>query len=477
MRWSVCVSALTGLGLRARSVARRGRREIPRIIAIAALAVGAETWAAPDSAPSARPNFIVILADDLGYGDIGSYGSRVNATPNLDRMAREGLRFTDFHSNGPMCWPTRAALLSGRYQQRCGIEGTEGGTADRDWGGMPAWVQTFAETLRHHGYATGMYGKWHLGERTEYSPSQQGFDDFRGIRTGDSDYQSHVDRRGKPDWWHNDSLAPEAGYITDLITRHSIEFIERNRQQPFVLYVAHLAVHFPWQGPRDKAARVAGVNYWDTDAKLGTNRTDPRAAYAEMLRELDNSVGAILGKVKALGLEQNTLVLFLSDNGGHEAVAVNAPWRGYKGQVYEGGHRVPAMAWWPGRVPPGLVSDATLLTMDIFPTMLDAAKIPLPDQDEKLDGVSLLPLLTKGEQPPARTLFWRRGAWKAVRQDGWKLVVGPPGVELYYLPHDPAEQQNLARENSERVVALGASLKLWEDDVAGSYRRMSARGE
>ena len=208
-------------------------------------------------APAPPPNFIVILADDLGYADIGVYGSERNRTPHLDRMAAEGLRFTDFHSNGPMCTPTRAALLTGRYQHRFGeqFESALSGIDDYDIG-LPHDARTIAESLGEGGYVTGMYGKWHLGYHPPFMPVDQGFRDFRGLTSGDGDHHSHIDRSGRKDWWHNSELVPEAGYGVDLITKHSVNFVERHRDEPFFLYVAHLAIHFPWQGPNDRGYRV-----------------------------------------------------------------------------------------------------------------------------------------------------------------------------------------------------------------------------
>src|ERR1041385_6076276 len=232
----------------------------------------------PAAAPaSAKPNIIIILADDAGYGDLSCYGSTEHRTPNLDKLAREGMRFTDLHANGSMCSPTRAALMTGRYQQRCGVEQVVGQFGSR---GMPLEQKTFAEYLRAAGYATAMYGKWHLGYPPE-TPTRQGFDDFWGHLYGDSDHHSRIDRDGNEDWWHNEALVKEEGYNTYLINRHSLKFIEEHRDKPFFLYVPHSAVHFPWQGPGDKADRVKGGDY-NNDSKLGS-RKDRRVALGEML--------------------------------------------------------------------------------------------------------------------------------------------------------------------------------------------------
>ena len=256
-----------------------------------------------DSQRFEKPNIILILADDLGYGDLGCYGNKTIKTPNLDALSKRGLRFTDFHSNGPMCSPTRAAVLTGRYQQRCGIEGVLSVKSNRDTGMSPEEV-TFAEVLNAAGYATACLGKWHLGYTVPFIPVNQGFDTFRGFLAGGSDYHSHINRSGEPDWWKDDKLVPEEGYTTNLLTDHAIRFIEQNRDKPFCVYIPHQAVHFPFQGPNDEADRVEGGNYW-SDAKYGS-RKDRKAAYKEMIGSLDANVGRIVAAVKRLGLERKT---------------------------------------------------------------------------------------------------------------------------------------------------------------------------
>lgn len=197
-----------------------------------------------------KPNIVLIMADDLGYGDLGCYGNDVNQTPHIDALAAGGLRFRDFHAAGPMCSPTRAATLTGLYQQRFGRE-FDTALDSRDQLGLPHAAITIAELLKPHGYATACFGKWHLGYRPPLLPTNQGFDLFRGLGSGDGDFHTHIDRSGNEDWWHNDQLETVEGYTTDLLTRYSIEFIEAHRDRPFFLYVPHLAIHFPWQGPHD----------------------------------------------------------------------------------------------------------------------------------------------------------------------------------------------------------------------------------
>ena len=413
-----------------------------------------------------KPNFVVILADDLGYGDIAAYGSIRNATPHLDRMAREGLRFSDFHSNGPMCTPTRASLLTGLYPQRFGqqFESALSGVEDYDIG-LPLDAVTIPDTLAAAGYVSGMYGKWHLGYHPPYMPLDQGFDDFRGLASGDGDHHSHIDRSGRPDWWHNQELSPEDGYGVNLITQHSVDFIKRHRDEPFFLYVAHLAIHFPWQGPDDSAYRVEGGNYHNL-SKLGElDGLDVSSNVNKMVEAIDSSVGSILETLRDQGLEQSTLVIFTSDNGGYltyqggyHNISENGPLRGQKTDVYEGGHRVPAIAWWPGTISPGVSHDLAA-TFDIMPTLLELAGVASP---YPLDGTSLASLLFERAPLASRTLFWRIRSEVAVRKGKWKLVQnGNNRPELYDLDEDLGESQDLSDVNPDTVHALEQELSAW----------------
>jgi len=413
-----------------------------------------------------KPNVILILADDLGYGDVGCYGSKIINTPHIDALAKYGMKFTDFHSNGPMCSPTRAAVLTGRYQQRCGIEGVLSVKSNRDVGMAPEEV-TFAEVLNATGYATACLGKWHLGYTVPFIPVNQGFDTFRGFMAGGSDYHSHINRSGQPDWWKDDKLVPEQGYTTDLLTDHAIRFIEQNEDKPFCVYIPHQAVHFPFQGPNDKADRVVGGNYW-SKAKYGS-RKDRKAAYKEMIESLDANVGRIVAAVKRLGLERKTLIFFTSDNGAYKWVGSNLPCRGQKTDLWEGGHRVPAVAYWPGKIRAGTVTHETSMTMDLFPTMTAMAGAKLP-RGLKLDGTSLLPLLLEGKKLPERTLFWRFRKEHAVRKGPWKLLVRGENQYLFNLDDDIGEKNDLASVKPEIFKALQAEYLAWEKDVTAGVK-------
>jgi len=413
-----------------------------------------------------KPNIILILADDLGYGDVGCYGNKIIKTPNINALAKGGMRFTDFHSNGPMCSPTRAAVLTGRYQQRCGIEGVLSVRSNRDAGMSPGEV-TFAEVLSDAGYATACLGKWHLGYTVPFNPVKQGFDTFRGFLAGGSDYHSHINRSGEPDWWKDDKLVPEEGYTTNLLTDHAIRFVEQNKDKPFCVYIPYQAVHFPFQGPNDKADRVEGGDYW-SDAKYGS-RKDRKAAYKEMIESLDANLGRIVEAVRRLGLEKKTLIFFTSDNGAYKWVGSNLPCRGQKTDLWEGGHRVPAVAYWPGKIKAGTVTHETTMTMDLFPTMVAMADAKSP-KGLKLDGTSLLPLLLQGGELCERTLFWRFRKEHAVRKGPWKLMVRGENRYLFNLADDIGEENNLFEAKPDIVETLRAEFLAWEKDVTAGVK-------
>jgi arylsulfatase A len=410
-----------------------------------------------------RPNIILIMADDLGYGDIGCYGNEKIKTPNIDALAGGGVKFTDYHSNGAVCSPTRAALLTGRYQQRCGIEGVVTAAKHRHTG-MALKEVTFAEVLKNHGYATGLFGKWHLGYGVEFNPIKQGFDEFVGYVSGNVDYHSHIDQAGYEDWWKDGQKVPEEGYSTDLITRHGIDFIERHKDKPFCLYLPHEAPHYPYQGRDDPPERLPGGK----KGKKAKGQQIARA-YKEMVEVMDEGIGRIVKTLKRLGLEGKTFIFFCSDNGATKNGS-NGVLSGYKGSLWEGGHRVPAIAYWPGQIKPGTVTKQTALGMDLFPTMVSVAGATCPAEIQ-LDGVDLLPTLINNETLPERTVFWRHGNQRAVRKGPWKLRVQGKNVELYNLDEDLGEKENLARAKPERVKALEDELTAWERAVTVGVER------
>lgn len=411
------------------------------------------------AAGARKPNFVIIMADDLGYGDIGCYGNQRYQTPNLDRLAGQGMQFTDFHANGAVCTPTRAALLTGRYQQRCGLEGVIYVRGETRQVGLAQSELTFAETLKSAGYATGIFGKWHLGYNKPFNPVHQGFDEFKGYVSGNIDYHSHYDNAGIFDWWHNTEKVKEDGYVTDLLTDHALNFIENNQDNPFCVYIAHEAPHWPYQGRDDPADRFP-----DTDFDSHGSREDRAGAYQEMVEVMDENIGRVLRKLQALQLENDTLVFFCSDNGAVPKLGNNGGLRGDKASLWEGGHRVPAIAYWPGRIEAGAVNDETVMSMDLFPTMASLAGARVPE-GHALDGADLSPVLFAQQALPERTLFWRYRKQTAVRRGEYKLLIHDGKPHLFDLANDRQEQHNLIDSKPAIAEALQTRLSAWEAEI------------
>ena len=417
-----------------------------------------------------QPNFVVIMADDLGYADISCFGGTKYETPHLDRLASEGIRLTDFHSNGPVCSPTRAALLTGRYQQRAGVAGVIYADPKQNrHHGLQLAEETFAEALSAVGYKCGIFGKWHLGYEVQYNPTRQGFGQFWGYVSGNVCYQSHLDRMGIEDWWKNDQLTPEPGYCTHLITRHAVEFIEANKDGPFCVYVAHESVHSPFQGPNDPPVRKRGQV-----GDIRSNKvTDIPRAYREMIIEMDNGIGQIVETLKKHHLDQKTLVLFLSDNGATPQGS-NAPWKGFKGSLWEGGHRVPFIARHPEQIPAAAVSETPAMTIDIMPTLLELAGARVPD---RLDGQSLVPVLHQSGQLAERALHWEYQDRWAIRRGRWKLISERTGknritqAQLFDLQNDPTEENGVSNEFTDIARRLFEQHSRWRQNVTQDATR------
>jgi len=433
------------------------------LIACALLAANA-ILAAP--AP-ARPNVVFIMADDLGYGDLGCYGAPDIRTPNIDRLAAQGVRLTDYYANAPVCTPTRCAFMTGRYQQRIG---------GMEWAiypgitttGLPGAETTLAEMLRDAGYATAMSGKWHLGYKPEHQPNAQGFDRFFGLLSGNHDYFHHRERMGMADLYLDEKPIEMRGYSTELITRHALDFLRQIEARPFFLYVAYNAPHFPYQTPDD------------ADAPDGYLLPASRERYVKMVEALDAGVGQLLAALDREPLRANTLVIFTSDNGG-DIHARNLPLAKTKGTLWEGGIRVPCLARLPGRIAAGSVSSQVAITMDWSATLLQLAGAK-PPRDRPLDGIDLLPLLTGQTPPVERTLFWRRvdqreiKTHRAVRSGNWKYIDEPGGARyLYDLARDIGESRDLAAEQPARVEELKTKLDTWETSIAPSLYSQSGR--
>jgi len=403
-----------------------------------------------------QPNIILIMADDLGYGDLGCYGGNHARTPNIDRLAEMGIRFTDYHSNGTVCSPTRAALLTGRYQQRSGIEGVVTAAGHRYTGLSPEEF-TLADYLRSIGYSTGIIGKWHLGYDTAFSPINNGFDFFKGYVSGNVDYHSHVDQAGHFDWWLGKDTLLEEGYVTDLITATAVDFIRNMDGTPFFLYISHEAPHYPYQGRNDPADRTVGGKFPNSGS-----RQDRENAYREMVEAMDDGIGAILKALEQSGLLENTFIFFCSDNGANPTGS-NSPLRGHKGKLWEGGHRVPAIAYWKNRFEPG-ISDEIILSMDIFPTIVSITGNKTGDLPD-FDGIPFQETLLSGHSLPERPVFWRFKNQQAVRKGPWKLLVDGEEPNLYNLESDPGEQSNLEEEQPDILDSLTMLLQQWEAEM------------
>lgn len=433
-----------------------------------------------NEARATPPNLIVVMVDDMGYAGLSCFGNPYFKTPELDRLAAEGMRFTDFHSSGTVCSPTRTGLLTGRYQQRAGIEAVIHPVADHPEHkkGLQKSETTFAEALKEKGYITGLIGKWHQGypvNSDDYHPQNHGFDEFIGYHSGNIDFISHVGDHYKHDWWHGKKETPEEGYSTHLINHYSLEFVKKHAKsdKPFCLYVAHEAIHNPVQVPGDAVRRT--TEKWDRWKWRTASKEERIEKYRGMTLPIDEGIGKLRKLLKELEIEKETFVLFFSDNGPAIDFPSGSPdLRGRKGNVYEGGHKVPAIAWWPGKIKAGTVSNQPLISIDVMPTLLSLANAKLPNQT--LDGVDVSPVFLEQKQLSSRPLFWASlsnngNRSEAMREGDWKLVVlhpkAKPGtfenekVELYNLKNDPSEKTNVSKEHPVITNRMLGQLKSW----------------
>lgn len=411
---------------------------------------------------SGRPNIVLIITDDAGYGDLGCYGGTDIRTPQLDRLAREGVRLTDFYAT-PQCTPTRAALISGRYQQRVRLERALGSSGASLAAGLPVTGHSLPQLLKNHGYATGLIGKWHLGYEERFSPNAHGFEHFFGHLSGYLDFYGHHRLDGSPDLFENAQPVAAEGYMTDLITERANRFIEAHATRPFFLEIAYNAPHWPFQRPdRPSRADRNGAFQGPADPEPAT-----REDYAAMLERVDDGVGQIRETLRRLALDGNTLFIFTNDNGG-EWLSRNAPLFHRKDTLWEGGIRVPAIFHWPGRLPAGATSDQAGITMDLTATILAAAGCPVP-AEAGLEGLDLIPILAGRNPAIERTLFWRIAVpnrnQRAVRQGPWKLLVDGDDLLLFHLPTDPGERADLAARHPATVARLLPLIAAWEKDV------------
>lgn len=414
-----------------------------------------------------KPNIIVILADDLGYADIGAQGlSKDVKTPNVDALASAGTRFTNGYVSCPVCSPTRAGLLTGRYQQRFGHEVNPGPNQAADFG-LPTDQVTIAKALQQAGYATGMVGKWHLGFKPEMHPMQRGFDEFFGFLAGAHQY--NVVGEGNNALMRGTTPVESTDYLTDAFGREATAFVEKHAggEKPFFLYLAFNAIHTPMQAPAKYTDRFKDV----TDKK--------RRTMLGMLSAMDDAIGLMTAKLKEKNVADDTLIFFLADNGGPTPAngSINTPLRGFKGGTYEGGIRVPFIVkWTAGKVPAGKVFEKPAIALDLFPTALAAAGVPAP-KGVSFDGVDLLPFLVgQKDAAPHETLYWRYGAKWAIRDGDMKLVrADEQGAKLFDLSNDIGEAKDLAAEKPEVVTALQAKYDQWSGQMEAPRWKSSPR--
>ncbi|MCL5271303.1 MAG: sulfatase-like hydrolase/transferase, partial [bacterium] len=419
------------------------------------------------AAASRKPNILVIFADDLGYGELGCQGNPQIPTPHIDSLARNGVRFTDGYVTASVCSPSRAGMITGRYQTRFGHEFLFTGHHNLDPNaGLPAGERTLADYLGAAGYATGLVGKWHLGGRPEYHPQRRGFQEFYGflheghyyVPPADPYVYAHL-RNPEPTYDADNPIlrgtepVEEKEYLTRALTREALAFIDRHAAEPFFLYLAYNAVHSPMQTLPEDFARFGDIQDYH------------RRIFAGMLAAMDDSLGAVLAGLRKHGLEDDTLIFYISDNGGptEELTSSNAPLRGGKGHLWEGGIRTPFLMQWKARIPGGQVYMQPVIALDVLPTALAAAGVPLPT-GVAFDGVDLAPYLTgQKSAPPHETLYWRSGGVFALRRGHWKLVNQPePGqparFRLYDLAADIGETTDRSADEPELARQLKAEL-------------------
>ncbi len=417
-----------------------------------------------------RPNILVIVADDLGYGDLGFQGGADIPTPHINSIAGNGARFTNGYVSGPYCSPTRAGLLTGRYQQRFGHEFNPGGegaaAAGRGEIGLPLSETTIANRFKDAGYTTGLVGKWHLGASPKFHPQKRGFDEYFGFLGGSNTYfnkETTTILRGT-------EKQSEPTYLTDAFGREAVSFIDRHQTKPFFLYLAFNAVHTPLEADEERLEKFAAIN------------ENQRKTYAAMLSAMDDAVGNVLKKLRQSQLEENTLIFFISDNGGPTMRgttingSINTPLRGSKRTTLEGGVRVPFAIQWKGHIAPGTVFNRPVIQLDIQPTALAAAGVEIRPE-WKFDGVNLLPFITgQASGVPHETLFWRLGEQNAIRHGDWKLVQYDLNVEggptkevsqkkLYHLAKDISESRDLAAEYPDKVKELETIYQKWNSEL------------
>jgi len=403
-----------------------------------------------------RPNIIVIISDDQGYADIGVQGCQDIATPNIDSIAHNGIRFTNGYVSCPVCSPTRAGLATGRYQQRFGHEFNTGPPPGglEEHVGLPLTEVTIADVLKSAGYVTGAVGKWHLGMVPHFHPFKRGYDEFFGFLHGGHSYTDPGLGTFNPILRGTEPV-DEKEYLTDAFSREAVAFIQRHHDKPFFLYLAYNAVHTPLQTPQ---------RYQDSFGHITDKK---RRVYAGMLTAMDEGIGKLLAKLRELDIEEDTLLFFFSDNGGPTQAngSRNDPLRGTKGTMFEGGIRVPFLIQWPRCLKSGQIYEHPVIALDILPTAAAAAGADLP-KDRRIDGVNLLPYLTgEKKMPPHDSLYWRAGQNHAVRKGNWKLVRSANETGLFDLASDIGESRNLSQERPDVLKEMQEAFERWNSQM------------
>ena len=426
-----------------------------------------------------RPNIILIVSDDQGYRDLGCFGGETIRTPHLDRLAEQGVRLTNFYVTWPACTPSRGSILTGRYPQRNGLydmirndlvnyghrySEEEYAVSPEMTLGMDLREVMISQVLGKAGYKCGMVGKWDGGRARRFLPLQRGFDFYYGFANTGIDYWTH-ERYGIPSMFRGNERVQEEGYATDLFRQEALAFIDQHKDQPFFLYVAFNAPHSA--SNLEKTGVQAPEEYIAKYAEAEASQA--RRQYMACVTCMDEAIGQITARLKQYGLEENTLVVFSSDNGGG-GPCDNAPLRGRKAQMFEGGLRVPALARWPGKLPAGRVCDEFLTTLELFPTLARAAGAELP-RDVKLDGFDMLPVLAGEQSSQRREMFWQRRSEKAARVDQWKWIETEKFSGLFDLSQDIGEQHDLSSEKPEVAARLKARFAAWQSEMQAAEPR------
>jgi arylsulfatase A-like enzyme len=436
------------------------RRRFVQTSGASSLALAGLGFVRASRAQALKPNIVFIMADDLGYADVSCYGQRDYTTPNVDRLAIEGLRFTQAYANSSVCSPTRTALATGRYQYRLTVGLEEPLNLQSPKGiGLPTDHPTLPSLLKKAGYATTLVGKWHLGFLPDFSPLKSGYDHFFGIWGGASDYFNHGPKSSAP-LYEQEVPVERLGYMTNLLGDRAVQTIEgyAGSKEPFLLSLHFTAPHWPWEGPDDEAESKRIKNLMHRDG--GTQKT-----YIAMMQSLDANIGRVLQALDVRGLTGNTIVIFTSDNGG-ERFSKIWPFSGMKGELLEGGLRIPAIVRWPGRVAAGSVSQQVTISMDWMPTLLGAAGAQ-PDPAYPPDGENLLPTLINRAAPHPRKLFWRfkAGAQRAVRDGDWKYLRIAGNEFLFDVDKDPRERANLKDRHKDAFDRLKSDWEAWNETM------------